>query len=624
MSARGVPLPAGLAHGPAAPAFADRARSLARSEWARIAGLGILAALVWLLALTQTPYRDVTDLGLVSVIPAWGYLALALLSVAFASMLARPDFPGWLAVLLTLILIGLLYGTSPLLSGEPRLAVSWRHLGVIDYIVRRESVDPSLDIYHNWPGFFVLVAALMDGLGIGDVRAPATWAPVWWSLACLPALHLLFSTLTDDRRVVWLAVWVFFGSNWIAQDYFAPQALGFFLFLVITCLLVRWLARRDLATAPPAPIVAASTADRRLMLARAWVRRIARALVGRESEAAALSPRARAGLVAVLVTAFAFVVAGHQLTPFFILGTTLTLMVMWRLRWLTLPVLMTVLIGSWVVFFAVPYLNGHLQSVVEAVGAVGEGVADNITGRLEGSPDHQVVVRARVLFTLAVWLLAGLGVLRRLRAGRWDVTAIALAVAPFPVFVLQTYGGEMLLRVTLFSLPFMALLVAFLALPRPIAAGRGTRLAIAMALFALTGTFMLVRYGNERLETFSQADVAAVDELYRIAPPGSQLMAIAGNVPWKSTRYEQYRLRPTGEDFFLDSEDAIIAAAATHPGPVFLIITRSQRAYVELLLGVEPGTFDEYAAEVLGSGRFETVFRNEDAVIARFLPAGTP
>jgi hypothetical protein len=268
----------GLAQGSAAPVIADRERSPARGESVRIAGLGILAALVWLLALAQTPYREVTDLGLVSVIPAWGYLALALLAVAFAAMLARSDFPAWLAVLLTLILIGLLYGTSPLLSGEPRLAVSWRHLGVIDYVVRRESVDPSLDIYHNWPGFFVLVAALVDGLGIGSVRGAATWAPIWWSLACLPALHLLFSTLTEDRRVVWLAIWVFFGSNWIAQDYFAPQALGFFLFLVITCLLIRWLARRDLATSPPAPIVAASTTERRLMIAaNRRLRRCARA-----------------------------------------------------------------------------------------------------------------------------------------------------------------------------------------------------------------------------------------------------------------------------------------------------------------------------------------------------------
>jgi hypothetical protein len=602
---------------------ADGVRSLARDGWLGIGALAVLGAFVWAIALTQVPYREVTDIGLVSVLPAWGYVSFAMLAWAFASMLIRPAFPGWLAVLLTLILIGLLYGTSPYLSGEPRLAVSWRHLGVIEYVVRRGGVDPSLDIYHNWPGFFVLVATLVDGLGLSDLRAPATWAPVWWSLACLPALHLLFSTLTDDRRVVWLAVWLFFLTNWIAQDYFAPQALGFFVFLVLTTLMVRWLARRDRSSLPAVP-EGAEPADGRIALARRWSTILLEVLVGRESRAAALGTGRRAGLVAVMVLSYAFIVTGHQLTPFFILGTTATLMVLWRVRWLTLPVVMVVMIGAWVVFFAVPYLAGHLQTVVSAVGAVGEGVTANIIGRLEGSDGHRIVVRARVLFTLAVWLLAALGGLRRLRAGRWDVTAIALAIAPFPVFVLQTYGGEMLLRVTLFSLPFMALFVAFLVLPHAARAGRMSQLTIAGLVFVLATSLMLVRYGNERIETFSSLEVAAVDELYRTAPPGSQLMAISGNVPWKTTGYELYRLRPTNEDFFFGDNDTLIEVAQAYPGPVYLIITRSQRAYVELILGVEPGVYDDFATYLLESGWFEPVFRNEDAVIARFLPAPAP
>jgi hypothetical protein len=325
--------------------------------------------------------------------------------------------------------------------------------------------------------------------------------------------------------------------------------------------------------------------------------------------------------VAAFVLAFGFLVSAHQLTPFFVLGTTVALMVLWRIRWPTLPVLMAVMIGAWVVFFSVPYLTGHLDSVVDAVGAVGHGVSASVLGRLGGSEEHVIVVRARVVFTLCVWALAALGVARRLRAGHWDVTAVALAAAPFPVFALQTYGGEMLLRVTLFSLPFMALLAAFIVFPRMSEAGRGSRLTVAVLVFVTASSLMLVRYGNERLETFSEAEVAAIDQLYRTAPPGSQLMAVAGNVPWKWTGYELYRLWPRGGDAVFGDEAAFVAAAEAHPGPAFLVISRSQRAYAELLLGMEPGAYDAFAADLLATGRFRPVYENEDAIVTEFVPA---
>lgn len=600
--------------------LAGRVRRVVHGDWFGIGALGVAAIVIWVVAVTQVHYRDVSDLGLVSVLPAWAYVSFALLASAFASMLARPGFPAWMAVFLTLALVGILYGASPYLSGEPRLAVSWRHLGVIEYVMRRGGVDASLDVYHNWPGFFVLAAAVVDGLGIPNLRAIATWAPVWWAIACLPALHLLFSTLSTDRRVVWLAMWLFITTNWIAQDYFAPQALGFFVFLVLTTLVVRWLARRDLAAPPAAPAGGTGEGDR-IDRARRWWPVLRTVIGGRESRVAALGSRRRTGLVAALVLAFGFLVSAHQLTPFFVLGATVVLVVLWRIPWPTLPVLMAVMIGAWVVFFAVPYLTGHLDTVVDAVGAVGQGVSASVLGRLGGSDEHVIVVRARVLFTLCVWALAALGVVRRLRAGRWDITAVALAVAPFPVFVLQTYGGEMLLRVTLFSLPFMALLTAFLVFPRSADGGRGSRLAVAVLVFATASSLMLVRYGNERLETFSEAEIAAIDQLYKAAPPGSQLMAVAGNVPWKWTGYELYRLWPRSGEAVFGDEAAFIAAAEAHAGPAFLVISRSQRAHVELLLGMEPGEYDAFAADLLGTGRFRPVYENEDAIVAEFVPS---
>ncbi|MCJ7709883.1 MAG: hypothetical protein MUQ32_03550, partial [Chloroflexi bacterium] len=277
------------------------------------------------------------------------------------------------------------------------------------------------------------------------------------------------------------------------------------------------------------------------------------------------------------------------------------------------------MIGAWAIFFGVPYLSGHLQQIAASVG-FGDGLASNLTSRLEGSPGHQAVVFARLAITGMAWLLAAAGVLRRMVTGHWDVTAVALAVAPFPMFALQSYGGEMLLRITLFSLPFVALLTAFLVFPRRTPAGRPTILAVFILTLVLLGTFMLTRYGNERLETFTRDEVAAVDILYKEAPAGSLLLGVTGNIPWKSTRYEEYRYRPFGDATFFGEADQMLQVARDYGGPVYLIATRAQRASVEMVHGAPEGAFDAFVTELLATNRFQAIYRNPDAIVARYVP----
>ena len=583
------------------------------------------------------------DLGLVSVLPAWAYLGFIPLAGAFALMVARPRVPAWLGAFLVIVLVLMLYASSPLLSGEPRMSPSWRHLGVIDYVTRHGAVNPALDAYHNWPGMFVLASSLASAVGLDNLQPIALWAPVWFNLLFLPALYVLLAGLTDDRRAVWLAIFLFYVANWIGQDYFAPQALGFFGYLVIAAIVVRWLAARDPGAAragaapsdssPAAqvgrtPIATSFEASPIAALLPATFRGRAMEIVGRvlardPAAAEALSPARRVGLAAVVLASFTFVVSAHQLTPFFVLAGTTVLVLAFRLRPAALPVLLGVLIASWISFMAVAFLIGHFQNVAGYVGTLAESLAANLTGRLSGSPEHRVVVYARLAFTGLVWVVAVIGVVRRLSAGRWDVTAVALAVAPFPLFAVQAYGGEMLLRIALFSLPFMALLAAFAFLPRGVERpGAATVAAIGVAAVVLMAGFMLTRYGNERLETFSQDEVAAVDELYRIAPSGSLLVGVSGNMPWKATRYDEYHYRPIGDETFYGKPDELLATMAEHPVDSYLIITRAQAALSEMILGVPAVEWDSFEHGLLASDRLEVIYRNPDAVIARYVPGG--
>lgn len=582
-------------------------RSEHRGAW--LFALMTASATVWGLALSQVPYREVGDLGLVSVLPAWACLAFVPLAAAAAWLVHHPTVPLVPAVVLSLLLIAILEGSSPLLSGEPRISAAWRHLGVIDYVIRNGRVDPSVDVYHNWPGYFALAATLAQAAGVTDLRGIALWAPVWQSVAYLPALYLLFTGLVADRRVTWLAIWTFYGVNWIGQDYLSPQALGFFLYLVLVALFVRWLARRDARTGS----VEGAPAWRSAGIPR-WL--VDRLYATHPPAADALTPTARVLLATAIVLVYGYTVTAHQLTPFFMLAATTALLILLRLRWMLLVPLVLVMIAGWALLAAVPYLTGHIDQIAATSGGLG-GIGANVGERLGGSADHRLVVAARLLLTGAVWAIGGLGVLRRLRTGHWDVMLVALAIAPFPLFALQSYGGEMLLRIALFSLPAVGVLAAFAILPRTGAVSLPRTVAVFGLSIVVLSTFLLTRYGNERLETFSHGEVAAVEVLYEEAPAGSMLLAVSGNLPWKVTRYEEYRYRPTGDDSYFGSPAELLAAASEYPGPVYLIITRAQQAAAEMIDGAPPGAFAEFVDGLLATNRFEIVYRNADAFIAR-------
>ena len=592
------------------------------AEWVAVITVSIGALAIWLYAVLTSNLAGYTDIGLVSVLPVWSYAAFLPIALAFASVVSARRPSTWLLTIICLVLILMLYGAVPWAEGQPRFSPSWRHLGLIDYVARNGSVNPAIDAYHNWPGMFILASALTEAVGQLDATTLALWAPVWLNVLYLPALYVLLDSLTEDRRVVWLAIWLFYLTDWIGQDYFSPQGFAMFFFLVSAALIVRWFSARDPRPGRAPLAEPARPAVRRLLRPVQIVRE--RILTGEPIRALELSPARRSGLMAMFLVIFGFVVTGHQLTPFFTVAVVGTLVLLLRFPWPSLPVALGVMIAAWVAFAAVAFLIGHFQNVAGYVGTLSDSLAANLTGRLQGSDGHKAVVFLRLGFAVAVWGLALVGVLRRIRAGRLDVITAALAAAPFPLFAVQAYGGEMLLRIYLFSLPFMALLIAFAFIPRrQIEAGRMVTLSIVVATVALVGPFLVARYGNERIESFTAGEVAAVNQLYAIAPPDSMLVGIVGNVPWKNLRYEEYRFRPAGDDTYYRDLDGLYEAMINHNGPVFLLITRTQQAYAEMIIGAAPAEWTAFQAELFGTGWFQVLSRTPDATIARFIPPVT-
>jgi O-antigen/teichoic acid export membrane protein len=603
-------------------------------EWALLPP----AAGLWIIGVQAIDTSRMNDLGLISVMPAPALIALGLIAISFTIALRGGASEGLLAFHVVLTVVAL-SAIAPLVESQPRFDVTYRHVGIADAIARSGTIDPHFDAYFNWPGFFALSAALTRAIGASSPLVVTAWAPLVLGIAYLAPLVIIFRTATRDRRLVWLAAWFFTVANWIGQDYWSPQGLGFFLMLAALagCLLV---LRREQARGSRAVAAALAFFPRH-------VGPIA-PLVGRFFHAGSTAPKprtrppssiaTRVGVFFVVLLIAASLIAGHQLTPFALLAVMVGLVLTGRLSTRALPVILFAGILVWLAFPASSYVDGHMRTLTGQVGNVGGAVGANLTGRLGGSKLHKLVVQERLLFAAGVWALALIGGLRRLRAGHRDADLAVIALAPFPLLPLQPYGGEMLLRVYMFALPGVAFFAAAALLPsNRVRRAWFTHAALACVGLALTGAFLVARYGNERADAFTDNEVAVVQQLYATAPTQSLLVAATVDLPWKYTHYNDYRynlvdampafaqheIRPSaGWGPVIGSIREVMRERGKHGA--YLILTRSQQAYGELRGELRPGEMWRLAAAVRAQRDFRTVFRNPDGVIFKYVPgAGT-
>jgi hypothetical protein len=581
---------------------------------AQIAPLGPVAlalagALIWALALRGVNIRGMSDLGLVSVLPPLALVAIGLLNVAFCLTLAQRPLRAPLVLFHCVLLIVVLYGMPTLVAEEPRFHVAWRHVGITEYIARNGFVNTRINAYFSWPGFFILVAFITKIAGLPSAISFVPWAPVFFNLLYLPALLLIFRSATRDQRLVWLGIWFFYITNWIGQDYFAPQALGYFYYLIVLGVVCRWF-RPAIGGASRLWAYARRTGP--LARPTAWADRW---LSPTDPAGEPARPAQRAGLIAIVVALAVALSGTHQITPFFLLISVALLVIAGRCTARGLPILLAVVTIAWISFMTTGFLSGHIHSLVGSVGEVSKNVNQGVVQRVRGSPEHVFVVQLRLVATLALALLAGVGGLRRLLAGYRDLTMVLLMVGPCAMVAFMPYGGEMLLRVYLFGLPALAFFAAAAFFPRPdVRTGRRTTAVVALATLVFLGAFMFTRYGNERMDTFTHAEADAVRYVYRVAPQNSLLLAGTENLPWKGAEIEHYRYDTITRAIRTgDLQTVYQKLRNTKHAGSYLILTRSQPYFAESIRGVPRSAWDSFNTMLEESPQFKLLYSNEDA-----------
>jgi hypothetical protein len=335
---------------------------------------------------------------------------------------------------------------------------TYKHLAVVDYILAHGRLAPGdTDIYAQWPAFFTTWAWFCDVTGVAPTTVAHLFAPAIHVLIAL-TVYTCARVLGQSRRTALTATFIAETTNWVAQDYFSPQAWSLVL------------AYGTLA----------------LLLA---------------------SPRSRAsGILAIVV--FAAIVPTHQLTPFWVVAVAVVLCFSRRARPWWAAVIMAVI--------AAAYLLLHLDAALPYGLLSGGNPLDNATSNVETSGLFAKDFTSAVIRTLSVALA-----LAAFASGIWSWRAkkpvlapVVIAFSSFGLLLGQSYGGEAIFRVYLYSLLGCAILIAPTVVAAVQAQRHGTRQRVfeAAAVLGVIGASLAGLHGYVALwpmvlETRSQVDL---------------------------------------------------------------------------------------------------------------------
>ena len=581
-----------------------------------------LGAWLWAISLPNVNLRGMTDIGLLAVLPVTFYLALAVVTISF--FLAEFEFhssPLMLGLHL-LLMIFILHGTPIILYGPDtmRYSWSWKHLGIIDYIMRHGSVDPYiafLNAYHNWPGFFAVNALFTETAGLSSALSYARWSQIYNNLFFLGGLAILYRSFTIDRRLIWLAAWFFVILNWVGQDYFAPQAMAYFLYLVTIGILLTWFRSW---VGPDSFGLFKRLRLKRLESWASWLFQRSAGDVPRKIA----DPRQRVLLIEAVILTMAVITFTHQLTPLVLIVSLVLLVLFQRIYMTSIALLMFVFENIWLWFVATPFMAQNLPSMIAALGNLSGNFSQSLISLSSASQGQIIVSLMGRGLTLLAMLLAGIGFLRRVRVGHVDLSAILLAIAPITSLAANSYGGEILFRVYFFALPSLAFLIGGIFYPA--GASRDSRLhmvaAIGISLVMLTG-FLFAYYGKEKENYISPAEVAASVYLFNTAPPGSLIISGTADYPALIHNYEDYTYVNIAQEPIESRktvlQDPVRTLDSWMSNPrytgAFLIITRSQSAAVDMVGSMPTGSLGRIEKALIQSGKFTALYQNQDAVI---------
>lgn len=514
--------------------------------------------------------------------------AVVLVAVAFVIAIARRRVPVAVAALLTLIVIE--RGTTWLGTEVPLYEWTYKHIAVVRYVMAHDLIQPNgTDIYAQWPAFFVTSAWFSDVTGFDPMSLAHVFALVIHLLIAI-IVYSAARTIGSSTRVAITAAFCVEMVNWVAQDYFSPQAWS----LVIAYgLLAMLIASRH---------------------------------------------HRQTGILAIVP--FAAIVPTHQLTPFWVLAAAVALVIFRQMRpWWAVAVMIGI---------AGAYLALNFDAVAPYGILSGGNPVSNATSNVtaSGVPAKEITSLICRALSAGVLLFAGLAAVVGWKNKRPYVIACAIvAFSPLALLLGQSYGGEAIFRVYLYSLLGCGLLAA----PYIVAAldgfrrrGRRALLAwassLAVVTAALAGAYAYVALWPTVVETRAQVD--AIDRITASAPPGTRIIMLYGaGLPARvNENYAPLTLANPYFDYPLSFELADTRGTFPTPEqlgwlewkvgetdkPTIIAFATQSRRVIEYYGEYRPGAPAEFERIMRETPGWRTVWENPDTLVLEHDPQTAP
>lgn len=585
-----------------------------RVLWVHVACL-VVGLICWLASLPQVDPAKINGWGLLPTLAAPWWIALLLASVPHLMAALDPAVPRWVLVAYRALLILVLLGTTAAVYDVPRYPWTYKHLGVVEYLLVNHTVDRTIDIYHNWPGFFALAAGLSALTNISPLDM-ARWAEPIFCFATVSALVFAARALVSNRRVLAVAPLVFILGSWTGANYFSPQAFAMVLALVFLGIFLRVIPVR------------LDTGEFVLRSSPARLLRDRRQLPVLSAGEGFTHLPPRAGWLAATVVWISLVVS-HQLTPYALLAVMAALFVLVKFRHIWLLAVWAAIALGWTAL-ALPFLTSQRLALVQSDPTSGLAPPTTLIKPVLPGMD-QTGAASGVLIVVLPVAVAALVAWRLLRRREAFLIPGVLAFGPALVLLVQNYGGEALYRVYLYGLPWYSLLIAIVVV-EAWDRRRLWRASLVGGVLALSALSLTAGLGQEIDYYVAPGDVRASEWFERIAEPDSFIITLTGlGFPLHMT--EDYATassyppsldsiyggeRPLAEgndrifDLFPQLKDRLKA-------PGYLALTNAQQTYARAYGRIDPAQWSSLVSELRSRPDFRIVYERDGVLIARYL-----
>jgi hypothetical protein len=301
---------------------------------------------------------------------------------------------------------------------------------------------------------------------------------------------------------------------------------------------------------------------------------------------------------------------GHQLTPLALVFVAAGLSVLGVTRHRTLWLAAVTVMAAWFAFGATDWWTGNLGSLLRDVGQVDQAVTRGAVSRVGGDEWYARLQLGRIAWSATIAAAAGLGwlLLRRSPAAGFAMAAVA---GPVALIAVQSYGGEIVLRIFLYTSPMLAVLAAVPITRLVERWPRGAFGILFACLLVLSIGFTVTRNVNVAFERTPRDVLDAARAVLDEAPPRATISPLRAEGV-----LQQRRLRvvdsPADIGCVRTPLECILAQ-----DPDYVFLTRTRDMFDHLRSGTLEGSSRSLARQLTVSGRYETMIDSRNVVVLR-------